>query len=82
MRPIDKETSDIFTFRTHQQLLHFKYQRCVKGYLRTIASIDESVGSLLACLDAEGLISDTNFIYTSGQGFFLGDNGWFDKRFM
>lgn len=82
MRLIDKDTAEVFTFKTRQQLRHFKYQRYMKRYLRTIAAIDESVGQLLDYLDAEQLAENTIVIYTSDQGFFLGDHGWFDKRFM
>lgn len=58
------------------------YQRYIKDYLRCVASVDESVGRLLDYLDAEGLTDDTIVVYTSDQGFFLGDHGWYDKRFM
>ncbi len=54
----------------------------MQRYLRTIHSIDENVGRLLDFLDTEGLAENTIVIYTSDQGFFLGDHGWFDKRFM
>jgi len=60
----------------------WKYQRYIKDYLRVIASIDDNVGRLLDFLDAQGLTDNTMVIYTSDQGFFLGDHGWFDKRFM
>jgi arylsulfatase A-like enzyme len=60
----------------------WKYQRYIKDYLRTIASVDDNVGRLLDYLDAEGIADDTVVIYTSDQGFFLGDHGWYDKRFM
>jgi len=60
----------------------WKYQRFIKDYLRCVASIDDSVGCLLDYLNEEGLTEDTIVIYTSDQGFFLGDHGWFDKRFM
>lgn len=60
----------------------WRYQRYIKDYLRCVASIDESVGRLLDYLDAEGIAEDTIVVYTSDQGFFLGDHGWFDKRFM
>ena len=60
----------------------WKYQRYIKNYLRCIASVDDNVGRLLDHLDAEGLADDTIVIYTSDQGFFLGDHGWYDKRFM
>ena len=72
----------MFTFETQEQLSHFKYQRYLKRYLRTIHSIDESVGRLLDWLDETGQADDTIVIYTSDQGFFLGEHGWFDKRFM
>lgn len=82
LRLIDKDTAEVFTFQTQADYDHFKFQRYIKRYLRTIASIDESVGRLLDYLDAEGLADNTLVIYTSDQGFFLGEHGWFDKRFM
>ena len=60
----------------------WKYQRYIKDYLRCIASIDDNVGRLLDYIDGEGIAEDTIVIYTSDQGFFLGDHGWYDKRFM
>ena len=65
-----------------QELKQWKYQRYIKDYLRCVASVDDSVGQLLDYLDAQGLAENTIVIYTSDQGFFLGDHGWFDKRFM
>ncbi|MCP4383307.1 MAG: sulfatase [Hyphomicrobiales bacterium] len=82
LRLIDKDTGEVFTFADQDELARFKYQRYLKRYLRTIASIDESVGRLLNYLDENGLADDTIVIYTSDQGFFLGEHGWFDKRFM
>jgi arylsulfatase A-like enzyme len=64
------------------ELRKWAYQRYIKAYLRVVASIDDNVGRMLNYLDAEGLTDNTVFIYTSDQGFFLGDHGWFDKRFM
>ncbi|GAB3815074.1 sulfatase [Tessaracoccus terricola] len=60
----------------------WKYQRYMRDYLQTIASIDDNVGRLLDHLEAEGLADDTIVVYASDQGFFLGDHGWFDKRLM
>jgi hypothetical protein len=60
----------------------FKYQRYMSRYLRTIQAIDDSVGRVLDSLEAHGLAENTLVIYTSDQGFFLGEHGWFDKRFM
>lgn len=65
-----------------EQEMKWRYQRYIKDYLRCIASVDDNVGRLLDYLDQEGLTEDTIVIYTSDQGFFLGDHGWFDKRFM
>jgi len=79
---IDKYTGENFTFASKRELDLFKYQRYIKRYLRTIAGIDDNVGRLLDYLDAEGLCDNTIVIYTSDQGFFLGEHGWFDKRFM
>ena len=79
---IDKITGEKFRFNSREELSQFKYQRYIKRYLRTIASIDESVGRLLDFLDTRNLAKDTLVVYTSDQGFFLGEHGWFDKRFM
>ena len=65
-----------------RELTSWKYQRYIKDYLRVIASIDDNVGRLLDYLDDEGLTENTIVVYTSDQGFFLGDHGWYDKRFM
>jgi len=65
-----------------QELKKWKYQRYIKDYLRCVASIDDNVGRMLDYLDEEGLADNTIVIYTSDQGFFLGDHNWYDKRFM
>lgn len=65
-----------------EALARWKYQRYMKDYLRTIASIDDNVGRLLDYLDEAGLTENTIVVYTSDQGFFLGEHGWYDKRFM
>lgn len=82
LRLIDKDTGEVFGFKDREELGRFKYQRYLKRYLRTIASIDENVGRLLDYLDHSGLTDNTIVIYTSDQGFFLGEHGWYDKRFM
>ncbi|MFD0715368.1 sulfatase [Paenibacillus sp. GCM10027626] len=64
------------------QIKSWNYQRYIKDYLRCVASIDESVGLLLDTLQDEEIWNNTIVVYTSDQGFFLGDHGWFDKRFM
>ena len=60
----------------------WNYQRYIKDYLRCVASIDDNVGRMLDYLEEEGLAENTIVVYTSDQGFFLGDHGWYDKRFM
>lgn len=62
--------------------IDWRYQRYIKDYLRVVASIDDNVGRLLDWLDRTGHADDTIVVYTSDQGFFLGDHGWFDKRLM
>ena len=60
----------------------WRYQRYIKDYLRVVDAIDENVGRLLDHLAAKGIADNTVVMYTSDQGFFLGDHGWFDKRLM
>lgn len=67
---------------SEDELRSWAYQLYIKDYLRVIASVDDNVGRVLDYLEAEGLAEDTIVIYTSDQGFFLGDHGWYDKRFM
>ena len=67
---------------TGEALNAWKYQRYLQDYLACIQSIDDNVGRLLDWLDANGLGTNTVVIYTSDQGFFLGDHGLYDKRFM
>jgi arylsulfatase A-like enzyme len=64
------------------ELKRWKYQRYMEDYLACIASLDDNVGRVLDYLDKQGLAGNTIVVYTSDQGFFLGDHGWFDKRFM
>ena len=67
---------------TGEALTRWKYQRYMQDYLATVQSVDDSVGRVLAFLDKAGLARNTMVVYTSDQGFFLGDHGMFDKRFM
>jgi arylsulfatase A-like enzyme len=67
---------------TGEALVRWKYQRYMQDYLATVQSVDDSVGRILALLEKTGLESNTMVVYTSDQGFFLGDHGLFDKRFM
>lgn len=65
-----------------EDLVRWKYQRYIKDYLRCVASVDESVGEVLAYLKKAGLDKNTIVVYSSDQGFYLGEHGWFDKRWM
>ena len=62
--------------------MRWKYQRYIKDYLRCVAAVDDGVGRVLKYLDDNDLARNTVVIYSSDQGFYLGDHGWFDKRFM
>jgi arylsulfatase A-like enzyme len=62
--------------------MRWKYQRYLRDYLQCVQSIDDNVGRLLDNLEEEGLAGNTVVVYTSDQGFFVGDHGWFDKRLM
>ena len=65
-----------------RDLVRWKYQRYIKDYLRSIQAVDDNVGRVLRWLDASGLAENTVVVYSSDQGFYLGEHGWFDKRWM
>ncbi|MCH8822748.1 MAG: sulfatase [Planctomycetes bacterium] len=67
---------------TGRDLVRWKYQRYLKDYLRCVASLDDNIGRVLDYLDESGLASNTIVIYSSDQGFYLGEHGWFDKRWI
>ena len=67
---------------TGKDLVRWKYQRYIKDYLRCVASVDDNVGRLLDYLESHGLADNTIVIYSSDQGFYLGEHGWYDKRWM
>jgi arylsulfatase A-like enzyme len=67
---------------TGREKTRWHYQRFIKNYLRCIAAVDENIGRLLDYLDQSGLANNTLVVYSSDQGFYLGDFGWFDKRWM
>lgn len=78
-----KENSAFHAARPEgKELVRWKYQRYMKNYLRCVRGVDESVGRLLDYLERAGLAENTIVIYSSDQGFFLGDHGWYDKRWM
>ncbi|MBZ5856333.1 sulfatase family protein [Flavihumibacter profundi] len=65
-----------------KELVKWKYQRYMKDYLSTARSLDRNIGRILRYLDSTGLAENTIVVYTSDQGFYMGEHGWFDKRFM
>ncbi len=65
-----------------KELTEWKYQRYLKDYLSTAKSLDRNIGKILDWLDKNGLTENTVVIYASDQGFYMGEHGWFDKRFM
>ncbi|WP_394330745.1 sulfatase/phosphatase domain-containing protein [Cesiribacter andamanensis] len=67
---------------TGRELAIWKGQRYLQDYLATVAAVDEGVGRILDYLQQNGLADNTLLVYTSDQGFYLGEKGWFDKRFM
>lgn len=67
---------------TGKDLVRWRYQRYMHDYLGTVKAVDESVGRLLDYLDKEGLADNTLVVLSSDQGFFLGEHGWFDKRWI
>ena len=67
---------------SHKDVVRWKYQRYMRNYLGTVKAVDDNVGRVLAYLDENGLAENTVVIYSSDQGFFLGEHGWYDKRWM
>ncbi len=67
---------------TDREKMIWKYQRYMQDYLGCISSVDDNVGRVLDYLDESGLAENTIVVYTSDQGFYLGEHGWFDKRFI
>lgn len=65
-----------------KDLAEWKYQRYMRDYAKVVKSLDENVGRVLDYLDEKGLLDNTLVVYTSDQGFYMGEHGWFDKRFM
>jgi arylsulfatase A-like enzyme len=67
---------------TGKDLVSWRYQRYMHDYLATVKAVDENVGRVLDYLDREGLAENTLVVYSSDQGFYLGEHGWFDKRWI
>lgn len=68
--------------KARNEIISWKYQQYIKDYMRCVVSVDENVGRLLDYLENNGLSKNTIIVYSSDQGFWLGQRGWFDKRWM
>jgi arylsulfatase A-like enzyme len=84
--PVLDEINNYFAENWHSMTdeakMRWKYQRYMQDYLACISSVDDNVGRVLDFLDSNGLSDNTIVVYTSDQGFYLGEHGWFDKRFI
>lgn len=67
---------------TGRELAEWKFQRYMRDYMKVVKSLDDNVGRVLDYLEERGLLENTLVVYTSDQGFYMGEHGWFDKRFM
>ncbi|MBR4782944.1 MAG: sulfatase [Bacteroidaceae bacterium] len=77
---LDKDDPQFSTRKS--QLNNWKFQQYMRDYLRVIHSVDRNVGRVLDYLEQNNLLENTLIVYTSDQGFYMGEHGWFDKRFM
>ena len=77
-----KIASGTMTRADSLELNRWKYQQYMRDYLRVIHSVDRNVGRVLDYLEDNDLLENTLIVYTSDQGFYMGEHGWFDKRFM
>ena len=80
--PMNEAFKENFPNMTDEEKMKWRYQRYMQDYLACIAAVDENVGRLLDYLEKNGLKENTLIVYTSDQGFYLGEHGWFDKRFI
>jgi arylsulfatase A-like enzyme len=80
--PMNEEFKEKYPTMNEKEKMQWRYQRYMQDYLGSIASVDENVGRVLDYLDEQGLTDNTIVVYTSDQGFYLGEHGWFDKRFI
>ncbi|MFY0627943.1 MAG: sulfatase [Reichenbachiella sp.] len=80
--PINEEFKKNYPNMSQKELMQWRYQRYMQDYLGSITSVDEGVGRVLDYLEESGLAENTIVVYTSDQGFYLGEHGWFDKRFI
>ena len=81
-RPINEDFKARYADMSREDLMRWRYQRYMQDYLGCIAAVDDGVGRVLDYLEENGLAENTLVVYTSDQGFYLGEHGWFDKRFI
>lgn len=79
---VGEKFKEAFPRMTEKDKMIWKYQRYMQDYLATIKAVDENVGRVLDYLESHDLMQNTIIVYTSDQGFYLGEHGWFDKRFI
>ena len=79
---VNAALKDSFPSMDDKEKMQWRYQRYMQDYLGTIRAVDENVGRVLDYLEANNLMDNTLIVYTSDQGFYLGEHGWFDKRFV
>lgn len=81
-RPLMEDFKKKYPKMDKKDLMRWRYQRYMQDYLGCIAAVDDGVGKVLDYLEKNGLADNTLVVYTSDQGFYLGEHGWFDKRFI
>ncbi|MCC5938221.1 MAG: sulfatase [Lunatimonas sp.] len=79
---VNEEFKKAYPSMSKEDQMKWRYQRYMQDYLGTIQSVDENVGRVLDYLEENGLMENTIIVYTSDQGFYLGEHGWYDKRFV
>lgn len=79
---INKDFEENWPSMNDEEKMRWKYQRYMQDYLACISSVDDNIGRVLDYLDESGLAENTIVVYTSDQGFYLGEHGWYDKRFI
>ncbi len=80
--PMNEEFKEIYPGMDRKEMMKWRFQRYMQDYLASIMAVDEGVGEVLDYLEASGLSENSIVVYTSDQGFYLGEHGWFDKRFI
>jgi arylsulfatase A-like enzyme len=79
---VNEDFKKAYPSMTEEDKMKWRYQRYMQDYLGTIKAVDENVGRVLDYLEANDMMENTIIVYTSDQGFYLGEHGWFDKRFV